>query len=601
MIVQALNRFRDDNAVPIGYARKSNCGFELQIRDDASGCALVELYREEGKKTLPPVTLVPNIQRSGTAPKPMLGCDTAAFVLGRPKQAANEQSQAREDQKAQAKQAAFLALLGDYAAESGDPDALIYQEWVVAGMPGLAQAVARLSSFATKRLDMDLVCIRVEGGGGTLHDKRAAVAFWGERALASKSGGTQGVCLSCGQIRELVDTIPQSLAGSLIPATSTANVALISMNFPAASRGASGLGLKSAPICGPCAVGAVNAFNTLASDREKHRWSLGKDVAAIWWATDDALDDSILCLGRPDPGVVREMLAGVSVGRPLSRQTDRDHRFYFLAFSGNVARLVIRRWLDLSVAEAGTNIQAWFRDIETADPDRPFSSIFGLAQACGVYVPGADPRSPDGVAEALLLTAVAGAPPPRTLLSQAIARTKAESHLLRSDGLEGWKIRQRLAIRVGLFRLVLNRTTLRESPMGPHLDEANEDPAYLSGRLFAVRQAVQYNAMGEVNASIVDRYFSRAMAHPASVDGALTALEEQHLRAIRRKDKRGKEIALRQRLRDLHDRLGAAPGRLSADDQALWIAGYYQQQTADLRAAQERKASNPDNNEPKES
>ena len=97
------------------------------------------------------------------------------------------------------------------------------------------------------------------------------------------------MCLSCSQMKPTVDTLPQSLQGALIPATSTANIALLSTNFPAASRGARGVGLKSAPICVDCASGAVTGFNKLAGSQD-HRWGYrGDPTATIWWTTDDDL------------------------------------------------------------------------------------------------------------------------------------------------------------------------------------------------------------------------------------------------------------------------------------------------------------------------
>ena len=49
------------------------------------------------------------------------------------------------------------------------------------------------------------------------------------------------------------------------------------------------------------------------------------------------------------------------------------------------------------------------------------------------------------------------------------------------------------------------------------LNEQSTIPAYVLGRLFAVLEKVQQEAIGNVNASIKDRYFTSACASPASV------------------------------------------------------------------------------------
>lgn len=124
--------------------------------------------------------------------------------------------------------------------------------------------------------------------------------------------------------------------------------------------------------------------------------------------------------------------------------------------------------------------------------------------------------------------------------------------------------------------------------MPPHLDEERGDLPYIAGRLFAVREALQYAALGDVNASIVDRYFERASTNPADVQHSLTALEKQHLKALRRKGTGGASIAFDKRLTALQGK-GDAPGRLTPEQQAAWICGYYQQREADFARAAENK------------
>ncbi len=109
------------------------------------------------------------------------------------------------------------------------------------------------------------------------------------------------------------------------------------------------------------------------------------------------------------------------------------------------------------------------------------------------------------------------------------------------------------------------------------LDDTRGDPAYLSGRIFAIGQSLQRAALGDVNASIVDRYFARAVQHPASVDAVLATLQLQHVAALRRKGSGGLAHSYEVRIGELRARMGDAPGRLGVTEQAAWIAGYFQQ------------------------
>ena len=57
-------------------------------------------------------------------------------------------------------------------------------------------------------------------------------------------------------------------------------------------------------------------------------------------------------------------------------------------------------------------------------------------------------------------------------------------------------------------------------------------PAYVLGRLFAVLEKVQQEAIGDVNASIKDRYFTSACASPASVFPILLRLSQHHIAKV---------------------------------------------------------------------
>ncbi len=49
------------------------------------------------------------------------------------------------------------------------------------------------------------------------------------------------------------------------------------------------------------------------------------------------------------------------------------------------------------------------------------------------------------------------------------------------------------------------------------LNEQEINIAYLLGRLFALLEKAQYDALGKVNASIVDKYLNSALATPQTV------------------------------------------------------------------------------------
>jgi len=132
------------------------------------------------------------------------------------------------------------------------------------------------------------------------------------------------------------------------------------------------------------------------------------------------------------------------------------------------------------------------------------------------------------------------------------------------------------------------------------LDEQNRDPAYLCGRLLAVLDVIQREALGERNATIIDRFFGSASTAPLSVFGRLTRGAQPHLARLRR-DKPGAYIALERRMQDILAGIGAFPRTLSLREQGVFVLGYYHQRAADAEgrrqgaAARRANDSTPEN------
>ena len=100
-------------------------------------------------------------------------------------------------------------------------------------------------------------------------------------------------------------------------------------------------------------------------------------------------------------------------------------------------------------------------------------------------------------------------------------------------------------------------------------------PAYLLGRLFAVLEKVQTEAIGNVNASIKDHYFTSACAAPRTVFPTLLRLSQHHI------SKAEYGYASEHRIQEIIDLLdidnNPIPSRLTLDEQGIFILGYYHQ------------------------
>lgn len=63
------------------------------------------------------------------------------------------------------------------------------------------------------------------------------------------------------------------------------------------------------------------------------------------------------------------------------------------------------------------------------------------------------------------------------------------------------------------------------------LDTGNQDPAYLCGRLLAELNEIQRQALGQTNATVIDKFYGSASSAPASVFGNLLDNAQNHLRS----------------------------------------------------------------------
>lgn len=119
------------------------------------------------------------------------------------------------------------------------------------------------------------------------------------------------------------------------------------------------------------------------------------------------------------------------------------------------------------------------------------------------------------------------------------------------------------------------------------LDRTESAPAYVCGRLLAVLEDVQRQAIGNANATIVDRYYGSASSTPVAVFGRLVRGAMPHLARLRR-DRPGAYVNLQPQLEEILGNLPIAklpggrtapafPRSLTLEQQGLFALGYYHQ------------------------
>ena len=126
--------------------------------------------------------------------------------------------------------------------------------------------------------------------------------------------------------------------------------------------------------------------------------------------------------------------------------------------------------------------------------------------------------------------------------------------------------------------------------MGETLNSNDRHPAYLYGRLLRIFEEIQYSALGDVNANVVDKFYGTFSAAPALVFARLFSNAQNHLRKLRG-DKPGAAVDLDKRLTEVTKILPASPpsGTLSLVDQGRFALGYYHQKAKTFEEIAERR------------
>ena len=265
---------------------------------------------------------------------------------------------------------------------------------------------------------------------------------------------------------------------------------------------------------------------------------------------------------------VFNVLEQIGKGRPLQEiapELSPNTRFYILGLAPNAARISVRFWLDTTFGQLAENLAQHWQDLalEPCAWKTP-PSIWRLLLQTAVL--GKSENISPVLAGEMTRAVICGTSYPLSLLSQLITR-------IRTDGdVNG--------LRVAMMKAVLERRFRKgfiEEGVPMSLNNESLNRAYLLGRLFAVLERIQYQALGELNAGIADRYYGSASAVPFSVFPRLLSGAKHHLSRLR-KDKAGMAVNLDKDLGEIIAKLPETfPRHLSIDEQGRFAIGYYHQ------------------------
>jgi len=569
MILHALNNYYErmldtpDSGMPSFGTSIENISFALVLGEDGALRGVDDLRELDGKKLRPRKMPVPAAEKKASGIKANFLWDATGYVLCRD----DKGKQERTDQC----HAAFRDLLKSYCDDS-DPGlkaVLIFLD----GQKGIEVA---------SRDDWPEICgtnlvFRLDGVPGFIHDRPAARKAW-EACLASRGLEDLGQCLVSGFEQQPIARLHPSIKG--VRDAQSSGASIVSFNLPA--FGSYGKEQSfNAPVSHKSAFAYTTALNALLSRDSRQKIVIG-DATYVFWAayrspveklfadlfdpSSDTKEASATQDDQQTSSQIRGLLKAIRDGKKATgflSGLDEDIQFYILGLSPNAARLSVRFWEANSLGTLLERVGRHYVQLDIVrqfDNEPEFPPLWRLL--CQTASLGKSENISPVLAGGMARAILTGSLYPQNLLPVVLERIRAEHNVT--------------YFRAALLKAYLLRNKRMEVPVS--LDFNRTDRPYLLGRLFAVLEKAQEDAIPGANATIKDRYLSSAAATPGQVFHMLLKNSANHIAKLKKNpEMKGRAFHYDVMTQDIISGFSDYPKTMKAEEQGLFMIGYYHQ------------------------
>jgi CRISPR-associated protein Csd1 len=525
----------------------------------------------------------PGAAQAGTAPDASFLVAKPSFVCGL--DLTKEQKYALRAGELDRRLKAFRGLIEDGRTATGD-DGLA----AVATFLGSAAELRKAQADVVERAKAGelqpnhLIAFGLKDEESFVHSRPPIKGYWARYRSGLAGRERQGQCLVTGVVGPTADKHPPIMR---VPGGTPSGVAIVSFNDTAfESYGFSRN--ENAPVSRAAAEAYTTALNRLLdpatpdprNPNEKlpeQRVVLSTDTVAVFWADatsrvpaalgpavdlGDAEAAAALGVALAVDSSYEELTADEAVEpstEPIRAaheapwkgitpaELDDPAAFRVLVLSGGQGRATVRAFHSSTVKRVVTAVREWFDDIRLSTM-RGQPALRRLLSTLAVR--GDREKLPPNLAAEVFLAVIARDPLPVAVLEAAVRRCRSEANTLvdRGRAMPNQKTRPE---RIALIKAWLNRA-LRSSALHaqvlsqgvayqevkPIMNEGERNKGYLLGRMFACVERMQELALGDIGATVTDRYFGAACATPQAVFPRLLRMEVHHFRKAR-EGKRG--------------------------------------------------------------
>ena len=409
-----------------------------------------------------------------------------------------------------------------------------------------------------------------------IHDRPKVKDGW-LKHYTENSSGVVATCLVCGEKKPIARLHPK-IKG--VRGSQSTGAAIVSFNLDAFQSYEKEQSFN-APVSENVAFTYTTALNHLLRFESRQKIQIG-DASTIFWTERESPVEGFMGLilnPQDDSGdlkEVRDFLEAVRDGKKLPEEIDdTDMKFYILGLSPNASRLSVRFWHVSTIEDISAKIGQHFTDLSImknygSDPE--FPGMWQLLREIAVL------RKSENISPVLsgsmIRSIMTGAAYPQSLMTAIIGRIRADQEI---------NYLRVAMIKACLVRKYRINQISKEVTMA--LDKETTNIAYRLGRLFAVLEKAQRDAIPRANTTIKDRYYGSASATPSIVFPQLLRLSQHHIQ------KADYGYAIDKIIEEIMQVIQRFPAHLSLDEQGLFAIGYYHQRK-DFYTKSDKKEDN---------
>lgn len=576
MILQALvsyyerrTRSASSDIPPFGFSREK-IRYALVLSTNGKLIQVKNLTENIEGRVVPKEMVVPQATKRAVNIEPNFCWDNTGYVLGK-------DNKGKDDRAIEAFQS-FRELHQRIGQDLNDVGYHALLEFLGSWEPGKAgEVIDGLGSEGACWEDVtgQNVVFQIDGEMMYIHEKEevrnAWVQYWWE-----KTSGITAECLVTHEYGD-VERLHPSIKG--VYGGHTAGSDLISFNLAAFESYGKEQSFN-APLSRRAAFSYATALNDLLRYGSRNRVVIADTSVVFWTERDSPVEGFLGIIFDPsedgaDDTLLRLFLESIRDGKmPDQYQSDGDMRFYILGLSPNAKRLAVRFWHVTTAENLFKCVGQHFNDFRIISQYEDSPECPGLWRLLVQTAVQEDSRNiVPHLATGVMHSILTGGPYPVNLLSAVLGRIRAGGDI---NYFRAGLIKAHLVRRARLFK----QPTLE---VGMALDRQSVNVAYRLGRLFAVLEKAQQDAVPGANATIKDRYYSAASATPRAVFPQLLRLAQHHIGKSDYGAVREREIG------EIMDAVQEFPAHLPLEEQGLFAVGYYHQRQSFYTKAHKTK------------